>query len=103
MVWPATVVFFGVVPVIAMVLLFYEAIANGGVAFDFRPFYAAAEEVLRGNDPYPGVEDSLDATAAPYVYPPLPALVTIPLTLLPFTAAGVLVMAALVAAVPAML
>ena len=103
MVWPATVVFFGVVPAIAIVLLFYEAIAHGGVAFDFRPFYAAAEEVLRGNDPYPGVDDSLDATAAPYVYPPLPALVTIPLTPLPFTAAGVLVMAALVAAVPATL
>ena len=103
MTWPATVVFFGVIPAIAIVLLFYEAIADGAVAFDFRPFYAAAEAVVRGNDPYPSAGESLDAVAGPYVYPPLPALLTIPLTPLPFTAAGVLVMAALVAAVPATL
>lgn len=103
MVWPATIVFFGVLPAIAIVLLFQEAIADGAVAFDFRPFYAAAEAVVRGNDPYPGVGDSLDAAEGPYVYPPLPALVTIPLTALPFTAAGVLVMAALAATVPATL
>jgi hypothetical protein len=103
MMWPTTVVFFGVVPVIAIVLLFHEAIAHGAVAFDFRPFYAASEAVVRGNDPYPRVGDSLDAAAGAYVYPPLPALVTIPLTQLPFTAAGVLVMAGLVAAVPATL
>jgi alpha-1,2-mannosyltransferase len=103
MAWPATVAVFGVVPGIAIGLLFYEAIADGAVAFDFRPFYSAAEALLRGDDPYPGAGDSLDALAGPYVYPPLPALVTIPLTPLPFTAAGVLVMAALVAAVPASL
>jgi len=103
MTWPATVVCFGVLPVIAIVLLFHDALAQGAVAFDFRPFYAASEAVVRGNDPYPGIGDSLDAAARPYVYPPLPALVTIPLTLLPFTAAGVVVMAALAATVPATL
>jgi Glycosyltransferase family 87 len=103
MVWPATVVLFGVVPAIAILLLFNEAIADDAVAFDFRAFYAAAEAVLRGGDLNPGLDDSLDAAASPYVYPPLPALLTIPLTPLPFDVAGVIVMAGLVAAVPATL
>jgi Glycosyltransferase family 87 len=96
--WPATIVFFAALPALVVALLFYDAVADDAVAFDFRPFYGAAEAVLRGDDPYPAAGDPLHAAAAPYVYPPLPALVTTPLTVLPFDAAGLFVMAALVLA-----
>jgi hypothetical protein len=94
----AALAFLGVLPVIVLALLFADAVADDAVAFDFRPFYAAAEAILRGESPYPGANDPLDAAAGPYVYPPLPALLTIPLTPLPFDVAGLLVMAALVGA-----
>ena len=98
--WPATVVLFGALPALALILLFVEAISDDAVAFDFRPFYDAAEAILRGEYPYPGATDPLDAASGPYVYPPLPALLAAPLTLVPFTVAGVLLMAALAASVP---
>lgn len=98
--WPATVVFLGVLPVILLVLLFTEASSDDAIAFDFRPFYAAAEAIVHGSNPYPGPTDPLDAASGPYVYPPLPALLTIPLTAVSFTAAGLILMGVLAATVP---
>ena len=53
----------------------------------------------RRREPIPARQRGpLTQWGGPYPYPPLPALAAIPLTVLPFDAAGVLVMAALVAA-----
>ena len=90
---------FGVIPVVTVVVLFWAAAADDAVAFDFRPFHRAAEAILAGESPYPGPDDALTADAGPYVYPPLPALLAVPLSWLPFDAAGLLVMAGLVGAV----
>lgn len=94
----ATFAFFGVLPGLTLAALFLGAIQDDAVAFDFRPFHRAAESILAGENPYPRAGDALDATAGPYVYPPLPALAAIPLTALSVDAAGVLVMALLASA-----
>jgi hypothetical protein len=96
--WLASIVVFGALPVLLLALVFVDAVADDAVAFDFRPFYRAAETILEGESPYPAAGDPLDAAAGPYVYPPLPALLAVPLTALPFEVAGVLVMLGLVAA-----
>ena len=90
--------FCGVLPAITVFVLFASAVGDDAVAFDFRPFHAAAEAILRGESPYPGPTDPLTAAAGPYVYPPFPALLAIPLTSLSVDVAGLLVMAVLVAA-----
>lgn len=96
--WLASVVFFGVLPVITLSALFLGTIQDDAVAFDFRPFYAAAGAVLRGETPYPSPDDPLTASTGAYVYPPLPAIGAVPLRALPLEAAGLLVMALLAAA-----
>ena len=94
----ASVVFCGLLPLLTVAALFVTVVRDDNVAFDFRPFYSAAEAIIQGDDPYPGPDDPLTASAGPYVYPPLPALATIPLTPLPREAAGLLVMALLLVA-----
>lgn len=96
--WPASVVFFGVLPILAVVLMFYEAIRVDGVAFDFRVFYVAAEAALRGDTLYPSIDDAALVEGRVYVYPPITALLFAPLTALPMELAGLLVMVLLVAA-----
>jgi glycosyl transferase family 87 len=94
----ASLVFFGVLPVLVVVLLFVSAVGDDAVAFDFRPFYRAAGAILGGDTPYPGPTDPLTAAAGPYVYPPLPALLVAPLRVLPIDLAGLLLMVVLLAA-----
>lgn len=94
----ASVVFCGVLPAVTLVALFASAIRDDVVAFDFRPFYAAAGAVLHGETPYPPPHDRLIASSGAYVYPPLPALGAIPLRVLPLEAAGLVVMVALAVA-----
>jgi len=94
----ASVVFCGVLPVFALVGLFASTIQDDAVAFDFRPFYAAAGAVLRGETPYPSPGDPLRASSGAYVYPPLPAIGAIPFRVLPLEVAGLVVMALLAAA-----
>ena len=89
-----------------LVLAFVASIDDGSYAIDFEPFYRAAEAVLAGEDPYPGEDELLTASAGPYVYPPLPAILAVPLISVSFEAAGLVVMVALVAvalAIPAVL
>ena len=95
-VWLASLVFCGVLPVLTVVLLFTATIQDGTEALDFRQFYGAAEAILRGDDPYRLASESLTAWGGPYPYPPLPALLAIPLTIFSLQAAGLLLMAALV-------
>ena len=69
------------------------------VAIDFRQFYGAAQAILDGDEPVPrDADEPTTPWGGPYPYPPLPALLAIPLTLLPLEAAGLLVMALLVCA-----
>ena len=57
----------------------------GGLAvpFDFAIFLSAAEDVRAGESPYVDPDDVSEGAPAPYVYPPLLAIVLIPATALP--------------------
>ena len=96
--WLASIVLFGALPVLATIALFASTIQDGPIATDLRQFVGAAEAILDGESPYLPAGVPLTEWGGPYPYPPLPALAAIPLTVLPFDVAGVLVMAALVAA-----
>lgn len=99
----AAIVFCGVFPAMVLLALFVLAATDSAIAMDFRQFYWAAETILRGDSPYPARDEPLLPWGGPYPYPPLPALVATPLTLLPFEAAGILVMASQLAAALAVL
>ena len=104
--WLASIAFCGVLPALVLVLAFVASIDDGSYAIDFEPFHRAAEAVLAGEDPYPGEDELLTASAGPYVYPPLPAILAVPLISVSFEAAGLVVMVALVAvalSIPAVL
>jgi alpha-1,2-mannosyltransferase len=92
----ASIVVFGALPALVVAALFASAIEDDVIAMDFHQFYRAAEIVLEGGDPYPAAGEPLTDWGGPYPYPPLPALLVTPLTVLPFEAAGLLLMAALV-------
>jgi Glycosyltransferase family 87 len=93
--WLATTVALGALSVSAVVVVFQNAVESDTVAFDFHQFYSGAKAILRGESPYlPGTATA--AWGGPYPYPPLPALVAAPLTVLSFETAGLLVMATLV-------
>src|SRR5262245_43563738 len=87
--WPASIAFCAVFPALTLGALFVTAVQDDGVAMDFRQFYWAAEVIRDGGSPYGW---PLTDWGGPYPYPPLPALVVIPLTALPLVAAGLLVM-----------
>jgi alpha-1,2-mannosyltransferase len=94
--WLASIVLFGALPVLTVIALFAAAISDDSIATDLRQFYGAAEAILDGDNPYAAT--GITEWGGPYPYPPLPALSAVPLTPLPFDAAGVLVMAVLVGA-----
>ena len=95
-VWLASVVFCGVLPVLTIVALFAITIQDGTEAVDFRQFYGAADAILQGQSPYLPAGEPLTPWGGPYPYPPLPALVATPFTALPLEVAGLLVMTVLV-------
>jgi hypothetical protein len=92
----ATLAFCGVLPALTVVALFVGALQDDAVAFDFRQFYRAADAILGGESPYGPGSESLTAWGGAFPYPPLPALLAMPLTLLSLEAAGLVVMALLV-------
>jgi Glycosyltransferase family 87 len=94
----AAIVFCGLLPAITLVVLFATAVQDDAVAVDLRPHYSAAQAVLDGDSPYPSSEELRAEELRAYVYPPLLPLLTVPLTALPFDAAGLVFMALLVAA-----
>jgi len=93
-----SIVFCGVFPAIVVAMLFATAANDDLVAEDFQQFYRAAVAILHGRTAYPDL-GAVPQTVwgGPYPYPPLPALVTTPLTVLSFNAAGLVMMALLVA------
>ena len=62
---------------------------------DFRAYNGAAEALLRGQSPYPSVDEATLGSGREYVYPPLTAIAVVPLALLPLSAAEGLVVLAL--------
>ena len=101
--WMASVAFCGVLPAVVLALVFVSAIGDGSQGMDFRQFYRGAEAILDGVSPYPVDGASLIASARPYVYPPFPALLAVPLTLLSINQAAVVAMTATILTVPAIL
>jgi alpha-1,2-mannosyltransferase len=88
-------VFFAVLMTLAVVV--YGA-AIGLLAWDVRFAYLpAAESVLHGHSPYPGLHDPILEDQKGYVYPPQLVLLLLPLTALPVPAASVLVAVGLLA------
>jgi hypothetical protein len=92
----ASIVFFCVMPILTILILFWSALDGDSVAMDFRQYYNAAEAVLSGDSPYAPADQPLTAWGGPYPYPPLLALLAIPLTAVPMQAAGLFLMAVLV-------
>ena len=100
------VVLFGVLPAYAVALVFANAAGDGldEKVTDFEnAFYPAARAILDGVSPYPAPDDPQLAAGTEYVYPPLTALVSIPLTAFSVEAAGFIVMGLLVVTVLAIL
>jgi len=96
----ASIVFFALLPLWALYVTFIDYALHGGHLTDFKnTFYPAAEAVRHGISPYSHPGDDVVALGRAYVYPPLAALVSVPLTLLSLGAAQVLVALLLVASV----
>jgi alpha-1,2-mannosyltransferase len=51
--------------------------------FDFAVYLRAAEDVRAGESPYVDPDELTEESSAPYVYPPLLAILVVPVTLLP--------------------
>ena len=95
----ASVVTLALLPPFAMYLVFLNVV-RGGLVTDFeQAFYPAAVAVLDGVDPYPDVDDPEVFRGAAYVYPPLTAIATIPLTAMSLDVAAYVVMALMIAMV----
>jgi hypothetical protein len=93
------VVLFGLLPLVALYFVFLNAAGDGKVTDYENAFHPAAEAILDGTNPYPAPDDPALAAGTEYVYPPLTAEASIPLTVFSVEAAGVVVMGLLVAAV----
>jgi alpha-1,2-mannosyltransferase len=73
-----SVLLFVVLPLIAIGVVFGD-LASGAAGWGFRDsFSGAADAVLHGTSPYPGIDDPSLAAGLAYVYPPLIALLAIP-------------------------
>jgi alpha-1,2-mannosyltransferase len=66
--------------------------------FDFHVFWVAGRDVLHGRSPYPPLSSVVSGQKDYYVYPPVLAILSVPLAVLPFPVAGALFAGALVAA-----
>ena len=93
--WLASIAFFAILPAVVLVAA-ASALGGDTLAFDLRQFYDAAHAVLDGDSPYPRDGEPANAVGALYPYPPLPALLAVPLAPLPFAVAGWLVTVVLV-------
>lgn len=81
----------------SVVVMFVDSIRRNLVAVDLWQFYVAAEAILGGDNPY--ALTSTDPRAlwgGVYPYPPFPAFLVTPLTVLSLQSAGLLLMAILV-------
>ncbi len=95
--WLASIVFFGALPALVLALLAID-VHGETIAIDLHQFYDAAQAILDGSSPYPPNGEPTTPLGGPYPYPPLPALLLTPLSLLPLEVAGAVLMALLVCA-----
>jgi Glycosyltransferase family 87 len=99
----AGLVAFVVLPAFALFVVLVD-LAGGDAGWPFREaFLGAANAILEGDSPYPGLDDPDLIRGAAYVYPPVTALVVIPFTWLPADLAAMVFAGLLVACVPATL
>ena len=98
-----SVLLFGALPLVALYLVFHNALGDGKVTDYENAFHPAAQAILDGDSPYTSPDDPQLAAGTEYVYPPLTALASIPFTAVSAEVAGVIVMALFVAAVIATL
>ena len=95
----ASIVFCGVLPAVFFVAIVWDLAHSSSAAVDFGQFYRGAQAILDGRNPYAPDGRPLPAWGSPYPYPPLPALVTLPLTVLSLHTAKMIVMVALALAI----
>jgi hypothetical protein len=99
----AEVVCFIVLPALALAYLFGQVVFAGLDVYAVHAYTGAADAILHGHNPYPGIDDPALGRGEAYVYPPLVAIVSTPLTLVPIGVAEVVVMCLLVGVVVATL
>lgn len=92
----------GVLPALVLALCFAAVLGGGAHDSDFWTFWKAGRDVLHGDSPYPSLA-SLPAhagpTFAPFVYPPVAAVLIVPFAVLPYAAAKTVFFLVSVAAV----
>ena len=88
----ATVVGLGLLPVAALVGMLAVGLSDNSLSADFHhEIYPQAKQMLEGHNPYPPAD--FDPTVAPnFIWPPLVAYLTAPLTVLPLGAADVVML-----------
>lgn len=92
----------GVLPAAVLILMFVVAVTSDSLAVDFRnEIYAQAKNILSGTNPYPS--SASEIRGSNHVWPPLVAILAVPLTVLDATAAGVVVVVVSLAAFAAAL
>lgn len=98
-VWVTTVVVLGLLPLVAIVVIFLNVLGGGKVTDFENTFFPAAQALVDGESPYPSPDSAVVGLGKAYVYPPLTAFAGLPLTVLSTRAAGLVMMALLSAAV----
>jgi hypothetical protein len=99
----AELLVFGVLPVLALAYTFGKVLFTSLDVYAVFPYTAAADAVLHGHNPYPALTDPDFLRGSGYVYPPLVAILSIPLTVPPIALAEVAMMVLLVGALVATL
>jgi len=94
----AEIVLFGALPLLALGYVFGRVVVGGLDVYAVLPYTSAAHAILHGQNPYPALTDPDFLRGAGYVYPPLTAQASIPLTALPLHVAEVSMMVLLVGA-----
>ena len=79
----ASIVFLGVVPVVAVIFMFQIGWSSDSLAVDFHnEIYPEAKQLLDGTNPFPGPDADL-SHGSNFIWPPFVGYVVAPLTLLP--------------------
>ena len=95
----ASFICFGLLPLLAVALVVADLV-SGGAGWAFREAFSGAAEALRhGDELYPALDDPALAHGVAYVYPPLLAVLSVPLASLPGEGGVVVFAAVLIAAV----
>lgn len=94
-----TIVVLGLLPLVAIVVIFLNVV-HGGKVTDFENvFLRAAEAIADGENPYPSPDAAVVGLGKAYVYPPLTAIAELPFTFLSTQAAALVMMGLLSAGV----